>query len=63
MPLTITGTLDAPRVLPDVRGMLSQAVQQRVEEEVDEAVDEAREDLRDRARDRLRSIIGDDDDE
>jgi AsmA protein len=53
MPLTISGTLAAPRVLPDIQGLLSQAVQQRVQEEVDEARDDAEE----RVRDRLRNLI------
>jgi AsmA protein len=57
IPLTITGTLDAPLVLPDVGALMSQAVQRAVEEEVDEAVDEAREDLQDRARERLRGLF------
>lgn len=59
LPLTISGTLDAPRVLPDVRALLSQAVQQRVEEEVDEAVDEAREEIREEAEERLRDRLRD----
>ena len=45
IPLRITGTLSEPRVLPDVRALLSQAVQQRVDEEVDEEVEEAREEV------------------
>lgn len=57
IPLTISGTLSAPRVLPDVQALLSQAVQRRVEEEVDEAVDEAREEVQERLRDRLRNIL------
>lgn len=57
IPLRITGTLDAPRVLPDVQALLSQAVQRAVEEEVDEAVDEARDEVEERLRDRLRNIL------
>jgi AsmA protein len=68
IPLTIGGTLAAPRVLPDVGALLSQAVSQRVDEEVeeareevreevDEAVDEAREELQDRARERFRDLL------
>lgn len=61
IPLNITGTLESPRVLPDVGALLSQAVRRAVEEEVDEAVDEAvdevREELEDRARDRLRGLF------
>jgi AsmA protein len=57
IPLTISGTLAAPRVLPDVQALLSQAVQQRVEEEVDEAVDEAVEEAEERLRDRLRNLL------
>jgi len=57
IPLRITGTLESPRVLPDVGALLSQAVQRAVQEEVDEAVDEAREDVEDRLRDRLRGLL------
>ena len=57
IPLRITGTLDSPRVLPDVQALLSQAVQRAVEEEVDEAVDEVREEAEERIRDRLRNIL------
>ena len=61
IPLRISGTLNAPRVLPDVAALLSQAVQQRVQEEVDtavdEAVDEARENVQERVRDRLRGLL------
>jgi AsmA protein len=57
IPLKISGTLDAPRVVPDVKALLSQAVQSRAQEEVDEAVDEARENLRERARDRLQGLF------
>jgi AsmA protein len=57
VPLRITGTLDAPRVLPDVGALLSQAARRAVEEEVDEAVDEAVEDVQDRLRDRLRDRL------
>jgi AsmA protein len=57
VPLRITGTLDAPRVLPDVGALLSQAARRAVEEEVDEAVDEAVEEAQDRLRDRLRDRL------
>lgn len=68
IPLTIGGTVSAPRILPDVSGMLSQAVQQRVDEEVDEAqqrvdeevdeaVDEARDNAEESIRDRLRDAL------
>jgi hypothetical protein len=57
VPLRITGTLDAPRVLPDVGALLSQAARRAVEEEVDEAVDEAVEEVQDRLRDRLRDRL------
>jgi AsmA protein len=70
-PLRITGTLDAPSVLPDMSGigaMLSGAVRgaadaeidearEEAEAEVDEAVEEARDELEDRARDRLRDLL------
>ena len=66
-PLRITGTLDAPSVLPDfsgLAGMLGAAARQAVSEEVNEAreeaeaevreeLDEAADSLRDRLRDRL----------
>lgn len=57
IPLKISGTLESPRVVPDVKTLLSQAVQSRAQEKVDEAVDEAREDLRDRARSRLQDLL------
>jgi AsmA protein len=57
VPLRITGTLDSPRVLPDVGALLSQAARRAVEEEVDEAVDEAVEEAQDRLRDRLRDRL------
>jgi AsmA protein len=57
LPLTISGTLDAPRVLPDVRALLGQAARRAVEEEVDEATEEVREEVEERLRDRLRDIF------
>ena len=57
IPLSITGTLESPRVLPDVGALLSQAIQRAAREEVDEAVDDAREEVEDRLRDRLRGLL------
>jgi AsmA protein len=70
-PIRITGTLDAPSVLPDfsgLAGMLGQAVRQRASEEADaareeaeaevqEEIDEARDELEDSLRDRLRDRL------
>lgn len=53
MPLTVGGTLDSPRILPDFAAM----VEQRARDAIDEAVEEEREELEDRVRDRLRSLF------
>lgn len=57
IPLKISGTLGSPRVLPDVKALLSQAVRSAVQDQVDEKVDEAREEVQQRVRDRLRNIL------
>ncbi|HEY9183518.1 MAG TPA: AsmA family protein, partial [Gammaproteobacteria bacterium] len=53
LPLKVTGTIDAPSVLPDFNAIVRQQVQQ----EVDEAVEEKREEVREELRDRLRGIF------
>jgi AsmA protein len=53
LPLKVTGTIDAPSVLPDFSAIVRQQVTQEVQDEVDEKVDEARE----RVRDRLRGLL------
>jgi len=53
LPLSVTGTIDAPSVLPDFNAI----VRQQVEQEVDEAVEEKREEVREELRDRLRGIF------
>jgi AsmA protein len=53
LPLKVTGTIDAPSVLPDFSAIVRQQVTEEVQEEVDEKVDEARE----RVRERLRGLL------
>jgi AsmA protein len=53
LPLKVTGTVDAPSVLPDFSAIVRQQVTQEVQEEVDEEVEEVRE----RVRDRLRGLL------
>jgi AsmA protein len=53
LPLKVTGTIDAPSVLPDFSAIVRQQVTQEVEDKVDEQVDEAKE----RVRDRLRGLL------
>ena len=53
LPLTVTGTIDAPSVLPDFAAI----VRQQVSEEVNERVEEEREEVRERVRDRLRGLL------
>lgn len=64
LPLRVTGTIDAPSVLPDfgklVGARISSEVNQAVEEqrnEVQERLDQQREETRDRVRDRLRGLL------
>lgn len=53
LPLKVTGTIDAPSVLPDFNAI----VRQQVEQEVDAAVEEKREEVREEVRDRLRGLF------
>ena len=53
LPLTVTGTVDAPSVVPDFAAI----VREQVSEEVNERVDEEREEVRERVRDRLRGLL------
>jgi len=53
LPLKVTGTVDAPSVLPD----FSAIVRQQISEEVEEEVDERREEVREQVRDRLRGLF------
>lgn len=64
LPLRVTGTIDAPSVLPDfgklVGARISSEVNEAVEEqrnEVQERLDQQREETRDRVRERLRGLI------
>jgi AsmA protein len=68
-PLRVSGTLDAPSILPDmseIGSMVAQAVRNEAEEEVDEAVEEEREEInqeleqeREEAEDRLEESLRD----
>jgi AsmA protein len=53
LPLKVTGTVDAPSVLPD----FSAIVRQQLSEEVDEEVEERTDEVRERVRDRLRGLL------
>ena len=53
LPLKVTGTIDAPSVLPDFNAI----VRQQAEQEVDAAVEEKREEVREEVRDRLRGLF------
>jgi AsmA protein len=64
LPLRVTGTVDAPSVLPDfgavVRQRVTNEVNQAVEEqrtEVEQRVDEQKDEARDRLRGRLRGLL------
>jgi AsmA protein len=64
LPLRVTGTIDAPSVLPDfgklVGARISGEVNEAVEEqrnEVQERLDEQRDETRDRVRERLRGLL------
>jgi AsmA protein len=50
IPLKVTGTVDAPSVLPDFSALARARVQQEVNDAVEERTDEVRERLRDRLR-------------
>lgn len=53
LPLTVSGTVAAPSVLPDFGAI----VRQQVSEEVNQRVDEEREEVRERVRNRLRGLL------
>jgi AsmA protein len=57
VPLRVTGTIDAPSVLPDFGAIVRARVTQEVNERVDEKREEVREEVRDRLRDRLRGVL------
>jgi AsmA protein len=57
LPLRVTGTIDAPSVLPDFAGIVRQQVSEDVRERVDERSEEVQEEVRTRLRDRLRNVI------
>jgi len=50
LPLKVTGTIDAPSVLPDFSAIVRQQVTQQAEDKVDQEVDQAKERVRDRLR-------------
>jgi AsmA protein len=50
LPLKVSGTIDAPSVLPDFSAIVRQQVTQQAEDKVDEQVDQAKEKVRDRLR-------------
>ena len=58
LPLRVTGTIDAPSVLPDFAAIVRARVTREVQERVDEKREEVQENVRDRLRDRLRGAIG-----
>jgi len=53
LPLKVTGTIDAPSVLPD----FSAIVRQQISEQVDDKVEEQKEEVQERVRDRLRGLL------
>jgi AsmA protein len=57
LPLRVTGTIDAPSVLPDFAAIVRQQVSEEVRERVDERREEVQEEVRDRLRDRLRNAL------
>jgi AsmA protein len=57
LPLRVTGTIDAPSVLPDFAAIVRSRVTEEVQERVDERREEVREEVRDRLRDRLRNAL------
>lgn len=57
IPLSVTGTIDAPSVLPDFGALVRARVTQEVNQAVEEKREEVREEVRDRLRDRLRGAI------
>lgn len=70
LPLRATGTIDAPSILPDFKGVVRARVTSQVNEaveeqqtEVQQRVDEQRDEARDRVRSRLRGLLDRGDDE
>jgi len=53
LPLKVTGTIDAPSVLPDFSAILKQQVTEEAEKKIEERTDE----VKDRVRDRLRGLF------
>ena len=53
LPLKVTGTIDAPSVLPD----FSAIVRQQISQEVDDKVEQEKEEVQERVRDRLRGLL------
>ncbi len=57
LPLRVTGTIDAPSVLPDFAAIVREQLSEEVDEAVEERREEVREEVRDRLRDRLRGVL------
>jgi AsmA protein len=57
LPLRVTGTIDAPSVLPDFAAIVRSRVTEEVQERVDERREEVREEVRESLRDRLRNAL------
>src|SRR5688572_16897590 len=57
LPLRVTGTIDAPSVLPDFAAIVREQVSEEVQERVEERREEVQEEVRDRLRDRLRERL------
>ena len=57
LPLRVTGTVDAPSVLPDFGSDRARADVEESKSASNERVDEEREEVRDRVRDRLRGLL------
>ena len=53
LPLKVTGTVDAPSVLPDFGAI----VRARVQSEANKAVEDKKEELQDKVRDRLKGLF------
>jgi AsmA protein len=53
LPLKVTGTIDAPSVVPD----FSEIVRRQVSQEVDDKLEEEKEEVQERVRDRLRGLL------
>lgn len=54
IPVKVTGTLAAPKVRPDLEGLVKEKAKQRIEEEKEKAIDKAKEKLQDK----LRGLFG-----